>query len=218
MTLPTTPRRHFRLEDLMGAVQQLARLTPWYDESLLTRYQAGRDLIYQQWLPETSLLDVGCGQGQASQRFPVKFGVAVYVGLDIASDSVREARAFHPGSTFLCGNILALPFRDKSFDVVHSSYLFHHLQPERRAEAITEQLRVARRAVILEDLFGFEPGLWRHLHGAYYRLVDKSDYRFTLKEWRGIFAEVKANIASHIIIGEEKISNRCICWVLTPGN
>ncbi|HKW76822.1 MAG TPA: methyltransferase domain-containing protein [Terriglobales bacterium] len=52
----------------------------------------------------------------------------------------------------VCGNALALPFGDDTFDVVASSLFVHHLEPEQLAAFIREGLRVARHAVIVNDL------------------------------------------------------------------
>ncbi len=206
----------FRLKYIMGPLQKVAALTPWFEERLSIEYNAKIERTYKEWLSAATVLDVGCGPGKLSQEFPAKYGVKIYVGLDISSGMVRDAQADNPKKSFLCGSVIRLPFRDKSFDIVHSTRLFHHLRPEIRDRAVVEQLRVARQAVIVEDLFGFEPGLWRYPHEAYYRLADGSYYRFTIKEWRSLFSKIKAKIAESFFTGEKMILNRCVCWVLVP--
>jgi Methyltransferase domain len=52
----------------------------------------------------------------------------------------------------VCGDALALPFRENSFDVVGSSLFVHHLEPEELALFARESLRVARHAFIINDL------------------------------------------------------------------
>lgn len=52
----------------------------------------------------------------------------------------------------VCGNALALPFRNESFDVVASSLFVHHLEPEELAAFVREGLRVAKHAVVINDL------------------------------------------------------------------
>lgn len=206
----------FRLKYIMGPLQKMAQLTPWFDESLARGYEAEIERTYQEWLAGATVLDVGCGPGNLSKEFPMRFGTKAYVGMDISPGMVRDARVDNPEGIFLCGSVFSLPFRDKSFDVVHSTRLFHHLMPEIRTQAVLEQLRLARRAVIVEDLFGFEPGFWRYPHETYYRLADGSHYRFTLKEWRDMFIKNKVTIAKSFFTGEKMIVNRCVCWVLVP--
>jgi ubiquinone/menaquinone biosynthesis C-methylase UbiE len=50
------------------------------------------------------------------------------------------------------GDALALPFRDGSFDVVSCCLFAHHLEPEEILAYANEALRVARSAVIINDL------------------------------------------------------------------
>ncbi len=206
----------FRLKFIMGPLQKLAALTPWFDESLARGYNEELERTYAEWLLGATVLDVGCGPGRLSRDFTTNFGASFYVGLDSSPGMVRDARIDNPEQPFLGADVISLPFRDKSFDVVHSTRLFHHLRPEIRARAVAEQLRVARLAVIVEDLFGFEPGFWRYPHRAYYHLADGSYYRFTLKEWLAMFAQLKVSIAKSFFTGEKMILNRCACWVLTP--
>jgi hypothetical protein len=47
---------------------------------------------------------------------------------------------------------LRLPFREGSFDVVSCALLAHHLAPEEVVRFVNEGLRVARIAVIINDL------------------------------------------------------------------
>lgn len=52
----------------------------------------------------------------------------------------------------VCGDALALPFCDNSFDVVGSSLFVHHLEPEEIVRFAREGLRVARHAFVIHDL------------------------------------------------------------------
>ena len=52
----------------------------------------------------------------------------------------------------VCGDALALPFRNESFDVVGSSLFVHHLEPDEVACFVGEGLRVARHAFVINDL------------------------------------------------------------------
>lgn len=50
------------------------------------------------------------------------------------------------------GDALALPFRDASFDVVSCCLFAHHLEPHAVLQYANEALRVARIAVLINDL------------------------------------------------------------------
>jgi hypothetical protein len=52
----------------------------------------------------------------------------------------------------ICGDALSLPFRDASFDLVSSTLFAHHLEPDDLVKFLGEALRVARHAVLINDL------------------------------------------------------------------
>jgi hypothetical protein len=68
------------------------------------------------------------------------------VGLDDAAFLTHE----FPGLRFCRANGITLPFRDRSFDVVHSSAVLEHVGSAANQRAfVAELMRVARRAVFL---------------------------------------------------------------------
>jgi ubiquinone/menaquinone biosynthesis C-methylase UbiE len=52
----------------------------------------------------------------------------------------------------VCGDALALPFRDNSFDAVGCSLFLHHLESAEIIRFVREGLRVARHAFLVQDL------------------------------------------------------------------
>lgn len=50
------------------------------------------------------------------------------------------------------GDALALPLQDSSFDVVGCCLFLHHLEPEQVIQFVNDALRVARHAVVINDL------------------------------------------------------------------
>jgi ubiquinone/menaquinone biosynthesis C-methylase UbiE len=85
-----------------------------------------------------TILDVGCGTGKllrsAGQRFPG----ARLVGVDAALEMVKQAQSSTPDSSsiqFQQATAEALPFPNRSFDLVFSTMTFHHWQDQRRGAA-----------------------------------------------------------------------------------
>jgi SAM-dependent methyltransferase len=205
----------YRLKYVMGPLQKLAYLTPWADENLLTQYFYKLDLLYKRWLPKGSVLDIGSGPGHLSRKFLGDLGVNFYMGLDYSATMAKDAKSTYPNELFIAGDTRNLPCRDSSFDIVHSTRLFHHLPPKSRTGVILEQLRVAKRTLIIEDLFGFANCFWQKPHYYYYTIFDRSYYRYTLEEWWTLFNSLNLNVAEHIHTDKRLIQGRCACWVIT---
>jgi ubiquinone/menaquinone biosynthesis methyltransferase len=88
-------------------------------------------------------LDVACGTGDLASGLASRG--ARTVGLDLTPRMVELARAKHGGAVaFLVGDMMALPFRSASFDVVTTGYGLRNV-PD-LAGAIDEIVRVLRPA------------------------------------------------------------------------
>lgn len=98
-------------------------------------------------LTAPSLLEVGCGSGYYSAVFDALLpqGVA-YSGVDYSPAMIALARQRYPDRDFSVGDATALPFPDRSVDIVFNGVsLMHTLDVE---AAIREARRVARKVVI----------------------------------------------------------------------
>jgi hypothetical protein len=62
------------------------------------------------------------------------------------------ARPNRNGARSVVGDVLSLPFRDSSFDLVGSVLFAHHLGPDDLVRFVNESLRVCRKAVLINDL------------------------------------------------------------------
>jgi 2-polyprenyl-6-hydroxyphenyl methylase/3-demethylubiquinone-9 3-methyltransferase len=88
--------------------------------------------------PGTPLLDLACGGGLLA---PYLAGSGYrHVGVDLSRTAIALARDH--GVDAVRGNVLALPFRDESFDVVVAGEVLEHVTD--LAGAVTEACRVLR--------------------------------------------------------------------------
>lgn len=95
-----------------------------------------------------SVLDVGGGHGQLAAPL-ARAGYAVTVVGSDPSCARRVQPEVDAGRVkFVVGNVIALPFGDRSFDAVVSARLLPHCQ--RWPELIRELCRVARTSVIVD--------------------------------------------------------------------
>jgi ubiquinone/menaquinone biosynthesis C-methylase UbiE len=98
-----------------------------------------------------TILDVGCGNGIASEPF-VANGFPV-TGVDPSESMLAAATQRLPSASFVKGQAEALPFPNERFDVVISAQTFHWMD---RARALGEAYRVLRRG-------GMIAVWWKHL-------------------------------------------------------
>lgn len=99
---------------------------------------------------QISLLDVASGLGDLPKTLRQRMrrnGVDLQVTL-----SDRSASHLDHSFPAVAADVLSLPFRDNSFDVVTSSLFIHHLDPEQVVACVQESLRVCRRAVLINDV------------------------------------------------------------------
>lgn len=112
-------------------------------------HASGADLVQMVKLArldgQEHVLDAGCGPGHTALRF-AQFAAHV-VGVDLAESMLDQARrlAAERGLTnvdFRRGDVEALPFADRAFDVVTTRYSAHHWPNP--AAALAEFRRVLR--------------------------------------------------------------------------
>lgn len=90
---------------------------------------------------DRSLLDLGCGNGFLLWRVCQERPGLKLAGVDVKPPAARD------GFEFVEANIEALPFPDRSFDVITMNHVLEHLL---NPEAVLREIRrVARRAFII---------------------------------------------------------------------
>lgn len=119
------------------------------DSDRVARMEVSRvvDLSLEGMDQPEQILDIGTGSGLFAEVFAAK-GLQV-TGIDANPEMLPAARQFVPSGSFQEGVAEALPFPDKSFDLVFMGLLLH--ETDDPAAAITEAYRVTRqRLAILE--------------------------------------------------------------------
>lgn len=191
-----------------------------------------------QMLDVKSVLDVGTATGFRLHDFRSMLPEAFICGVEPVEELLRVA---HSNDVLISGTLIrgtgqALPFPDKSFDVVSEFAVLHHV--ERPDLIIREMLRVARKAVLISDSNRFGQGGvlarfaklamyktktwaafdWLRTKGKGYRIMDGDGLCYSYSVYDSF--ELLASWADRLIVipaGREKVKS----WfhpVLTSGS
>lgn len=122
--------------------------------------------------PGDKVLDVGCGTGHFSVYFKSMGGEVT--GLEPAPEMLAEAKKLYGdrGIKFMQGNAQALPFADRSFDLVTMITVLELLDDPKKA--LDEAFRVSKGKIFLgilnrESIINRQrqkanEGIWRQVH------------------------------------------------------
>lgn len=87
------------------------------------------------------VLDGGCGSGRLTRQIG-EHGATCVIGVDVneAVDEAHAATRDLPNVHIVQGNIFALPFRERAFDVVWSNGVIHHTPDAARGHAALSRM------------------------------------------------------------------------------
>ena len=160
---------------------------------LLAHLSAGMDL-----------LDVGCGPASITADLAERVAPGRVVALDAASDALQAARAtlsergLSEQVELTCGDVMALPFEDASFDVVHAHQVLQHLADP--VGALAEMRRLTR------------PGGIVAVRDAVYSAMTWFPEPAGMEQWRSVYmATARANG------GEPDAGSRLLSWARAAG-
>jgi len=126
-------------------------LAPKYDVAVLL-YSLGQDLRWKHELLRRvaprrgeSALDLACGTGLIYDRLAKVLGPDSVVGLDINRTMLTSSRRVGVRRCTVQADSEALPFRERSFDMVVAGYLFKYVALDRLAREAARVLRVGGR-------------------------------------------------------------------------
>ncbi len=114
------------------------------------------------------ILEVGCGQGQLLSYLRQHLSPDLAIGVDVSPQIVEEARRRWPLLSVGVASAYALPFPDRSFDLVVVSEVMEHLRNPRRA--LDEVVRVSGGCCLVS--VPHEPW-WRVLNVLRCRYLDR---------------------------------------------
>lgn len=135
------------LDDDAGTPQEVNRSLAelWWINRHLGGLSSWRQLLRAAGTTAATLLDVGAGRGE----------LAAFLARQLRAQAVQlDRRAPHLGACGwrVAGDALHLPFADASFDLVTCNLFLHHFHGDVARRLLAEMRRVARSAVLINDL------------------------------------------------------------------
>lgn len=133
-----------RYTDLHRASIQASGEEPAYFSRYKAQYMASRSAQHDKERP-LDILDFGCGVGNSIPHLRAAFPEARLHGVDPSSESIHLAECAHSDqATFRLNAESALPYEDRSFDLVQVACVLHHIKPEQRDHWVSEIKRVLK--------------------------------------------------------------------------
>ncbi len=147
------------------------------------------------------VLEIGCGQGDNLAALGSRSAIEAH-GIEPSSGAVESGRLAHPELHLQCGTADALPFADRSFDVVWFGFCLYLVDRELLSRSVAEADRVLDDGGLLSIVdfdpdvpskrpYHHRPGLWSFkmdysalfLSNPAYRLVQKTSLSHAAPEW-----------------------------------
>ena len=124
------------------------------DSAYRKRYGLSRTemngLVMNELDPSSSILEVGCNVGNQLLLLQ-KMGFSELLGIELQSHAIKLLRTRRCGLRAIQGTVFQIPCRSRSFDLVFTSGLLIHVNPEHISAAMRELHRCARKYI-----WGFE--------------------------------------------------------------
>jgi demethylmenaquinone methyltransferase/2-methoxy-6-polyprenyl-1,4-benzoquinol methylase len=108
--------------------------------------------------PETKVLDLCCGSGQATQVL-VQYSQDI-TGLDASPLSLLRAQQNVPQAHYVEAFAEKMPFPDNQFDLVHTSAALHEMEPDQLRQILKEVYRVLKPAGVFTLVDFHAPSNW----------------------------------------------------------
>lgn len=135
--------------EIAGALADLRRVNRWFG-GVTTSERLVERVVNESALRHFELLDVGSGSGDVPLALVRRFERR---GVRLSATLLDQHGTHLPQlATAVIGDALSLPFPPESYDLVTCSLLVHHFEPPVLKRFVQEALRVARIALIINDL------------------------------------------------------------------
>lgn len=145
------PNEHtYTLKEYIDCLEKLDRIGRW-----LGGDRANLKSLSKMAVNPSSIIDIGCGGGLFDIRLEKKFPEAHIIGIDLNPYAIQFANTRKPSGCkvdFELRELKELNEPHKSYDVVISTLVCHHIPEDELVNFISQACQVAKCKVILNDL------------------------------------------------------------------
>lgn len=158
----------------------------------------------------SNILEIGIGTGELANKF-YQEGYEI-IGVDQSRAMLEVTKSKNKMLKVRLGEFMKLPFENKTFDVIVSTYAFHHLKDKEKEIAIDEMMRVLKEngIIVIGDLM-FESEQAKNL--LYNELTSNQIETIEDEYYTDIYKLKKYVAAYNKTI--ESIQIDRLCWVIT---
>lgn len=135
-------------EELDRALRELKLINKFLGGNAVTR--TGIKLLFPHHKDKITILDAGSGGGFSFHGSGLK--TLKFYSLDKNPAACRFIKNNTGKRIAVCGDVKALPIRDKSFNIAHASLLLHHFNENDLVDILRSFIAVSREGVIINDL------------------------------------------------------------------
>jgi ubiquinone/menaquinone biosynthesis C-methylase UbiE len=137
-------------EEVRSALSELNKINRFLGGNAVTA--AGIMKIRKKFnLSEIKILDAGSGNSDILFQKKIKATLEI-TSLDKNLFICRLIQEKGRKHNIICGDVLHLPFRSNSFDLVHASLFMHHFDEEEIIILLTKFLSVSKYGILVNDL------------------------------------------------------------------
>lgn len=184
--------------------------------------QLVHDYLSQQNKKIVHAIDLGCGAGHLS--FSLADVVSHITAVDNAAEMLEVVRQQISDRKLdnidTCkADICALPFEDKSIDMVCSRYSAHHWTDLNIAMKEIKRILKDDGVITMIDIQGYDnPVIDTHFQ-TIELLRDRSHVRnYTYQQWANYFSEIGYEIKSHTVVSTPLTFSSWVARLQTPNN
>lgn len=143
-----------------------------YDMLTSLHKEIGRDLMAKIREEENNetILDVGMGTGWLTKKIAFYFPESKIVGLDFAEGMIDAAKSQQDGFSIIQADANALPFREKTFDLIVSNLSYQWVEDLEKAFSRVRTL-LKEEGLFCMTMFGFDT--FRELFSAFEHTMDE---------------------------------------------